>query len=39
MITICKYDTYQGEEESERQTNDKPTTNQRQTNDKPSDNN
>ena len=35
MITICKYDTYQGEEESERQTNDKPTTNQRQTNDKP----
>ena len=35
MITICKYDTYQGKEESERQTNDKPTTNQRQTNDKP----
>ena len=33
MITICKYDTYQGEEES-----DKPTTNQRQTNDKPTTN-
>ena len=35
IITICKYDSYQDQDETERQTNDKPTTNQRQTNDKP----
>ena len=38
IITLCKYDSYQDQDETERQANDKPKASKRQTNDKPTTN-